>query len=46
MGRLSLKGSMGIRQIELYYDKEFMPEEDDGGLIILAWAKVMIQLTS
>jgi len=23
-----------------------MPEEGDGGLIILAWAKVMIQLTS
>lgn len=22
-----------------------MPEEDDGGLITLAWAKVMIQLT-
>ena len=39
MGRLCLKGLMGIRQIELQYDKEFKPEEDDGGLITLAWAK-------
>ena len=40
-----MKGLMGIRQIKLQYDKEFMPEGDDGGLITLAWAKAMIQLT-
>ena len=46
MGRLCLKGLMGIREIEVCYDKEFMPTEDDGGLITLAWAEAMIQLTS